>query len=81
MMKHAFQGCEMGSARLRECSFLFFGVMARVFGEEFAPYLGQVVPPLLASCKQAEQGEDSLESKSFILDAFIFCLSSLLSFT
>ncbi|KJA23606.1 hypothetical protein HYPSUDRAFT_583175 [Hypholoma sublateritium FD-334 SS-4] len=61
MMKHAFQGCEMGSARLRECSFLFFGVMARVFGEEFAPYLGQVVPPLLASCKQAEQGEDSLE--------------------
>lgn len=65
MMKHAFQGCEMGSARLRECSFLFFGVMARVFGEEFAPYLAQVVPPLLASCKQAEQGEDSLESKCF----------------
>ena len=63
MMTHAFQGCEMGSARLRECSFLFFGVMARVFGEEFAPYLTQVVPPLLASCKQAEQGEDQLESK------------------
>ncbi|KAF8963447.1 armadillo-type protein [Flammula alnicola] len=61
MMKHAFQGCEMGSARLRECSFLFFGVMARVFGEEFAPYLPQVVPPLLASCKQAEQGEESLD--------------------
>ena len=52
---------EMGSARLRECSFLFFGVMARVFGDEFAPYLAQVVPPLLASCKQAEQGEDKLE--------------------
>jgi len=63
MMTHAFQGCEMGSARLRECSFLFFGVMARVFGEEFAPYLAQVVPPLLVSCKQAEQGEDHLESK------------------
>ncbi|KAF9525156.1 armadillo-type protein [Crepidotus variabilis] len=61
MMKHAFQGCEMGSARLRECSFLFFGVMARVFGEEFAPYLGQVVPPLLTSCKQLEQGEDGLQ--------------------
>ncbi|KAF8159659.1 armadillo-type protein [Crassisporium funariophilum] len=61
MMKHAFQGCDMGSARLRECSFLFFGVMARVFGEEFAPYLTQVVPPLLASCKQLEQGEDALE--------------------
>ncbi|KDR80526.1 hypothetical protein GALMADRAFT_240827 [Galerina marginata CBS 339.88] len=61
MMGRAFQGCEMGSARLRECSFLFFGVMARVFGEDFAPYLPQVVPHLLASCKQAEQGEDSLD--------------------
>lgn len=60
MMKHAFQGTEMASARLRECSFLFFGVMARVFGEEFAPYLPQVVPPLLNSCKQLEQGEEDL---------------------
>lgn len=60
MMKQAFQGIEMGSARLRECSFLFFGVMARVFGEEFAVYLPNVVPPLLASCKQAEHGEEAL---------------------
>lgn len=67
MMNHAFEGCKMGSARLRECSFLFFGVMARVFGEEFALYLGQVVPPLLESCKQAEQGEDNLESECYIL--------------
>jgi len=63
MMTHAFQGCDMGSARLRECSFLFFGVMARVFGEEFAPYLPQVIPPVLASCKQSEAGEDNLESE------------------
>jgi hypothetical protein len=59
MMKQAFQGMEMGSARLRECSFLFFGVMAKVFGEEFAVYLPSVVPPLLASCRQSEQGDDS----------------------
>ncbi|KAF9266734.1 ARM repeat-containing protein [Marasmius fiardii PR-910] len=58
MMKQAFEGVDMGSARLRECSFLFFGVMARVFGEEFAGYLPQVVPPLLQSCKQAEGGEE-----------------------
>ncbi|KAJ7588105.1 ARM repeat-containing protein [Mycena floridula] len=58
MMKQAFQGMELGSARLRECSFLFFGVMARVFGEEFAPYLPNVVPPLLNSCQQTEHGED-----------------------
>ncbi|EAU90542.2 importin beta-4 subunit [Coprinopsis cinerea okayama7 len=60
MMGCAFKGLEMGSARLRECSFLFFGVMARVFGEEFAPYLPQVVPALLTSCKQLEQGEEEL---------------------
>ncbi|KAF9052288.1 ARM repeat-containing protein [Hymenopellis radicata] len=58
MMKQAFQGIEMDSARLRECSFLFFGVMARVFGEEFATYLPQVVPPLLQSCKQDEGSTD-----------------------
>lgn len=58
MMRQAFQGIEMNSARLRECSFLFFGVMARVFGEEFAPYLEQVVPPLLQSCKQDESNSD-----------------------
>ncbi|KAK0189123.1 armadillo-type protein [Armillaria mellea] len=58
MMKQAFQGIEMESARLRECSFLFFGVMARVFGEEFAPYLPNVVPPLLQSCKQDEGGAE-----------------------
>jgi hypothetical protein len=79
MMKQAFQGVEMGSARLRECSFLFFGVMARVFGEEFAPYLPSVVPPLLQSCKQAEHGEDntssctlvpSFSTSSFLMDCY-----------
>ncbi|KIJ65152.1 hypothetical protein HYDPIDRAFT_175175 [Hydnomerulius pinastri MD-312] len=64
MMKQAFQGLEMGSPRLRECSFLFFSVMARVFGEEFAPYLPNVVPPLLASCRMAEHGEDNDTSLS-----------------
>lgn len=58
MMTQAFQGIEMGSARLRECSFLFFGVMARVFGDEFAGFLPQVVPPLILSCTQDEGAEE-----------------------
>ena len=58
MMKQAFAGIELGSARLRECSFLFFGVMSRVFEEEFAPYLPQVVKSLISSLEQAEAGED-----------------------
>ncbi|KAF7309755.1 Importin N-terminal domain-containing protein [Mycena indigotica] len=58
MMKQAFQGLEIGSPRLRECSFLFFGVMAKVFEDEFAVYLQEVVPALLKSCAQVEQGEE-----------------------
>jgi hypothetical protein len=65
MMKQAFQGIEMGSARLRECSFLFFGVMARVFGEDFAAYLPNVVPALMASCRQPEHGEDQISCMYF----------------
>lgn len=70
MMKQAFQGVEMGSARLRECSFLFFGVMARVFGEEFAPYLPSVMPLLLQSCKQSEQGEDNITARMRTISFF-----------
>jgi hypothetical protein len=64
LMKQAFQGIELGSARLRECSFLFFGVMAGVFGEEFAPSLPAVVPSLIASLKQEESGQESQPRKS-----------------
>jgi hypothetical protein len=60
MMRQAFLGIDLGSARLRECSFLFFGVMARVFKEEFAVYLPNVVPALLTSCQQAEHGEENV---------------------
>lgn len=58
MMQQAFEGIQMGSARLRECSFLFFSVMSRVFEDEFAPYLPNVVPALIQSCKQHEHGEE-----------------------
>lgn len=68
MMQQAFAGIELGSARLKECSFLFFGVMARVFAEEFAPYLPQVVPTLYASLKQAEHGDEELETAGAAVD-------------
>ncbi|QRW00314.1 importin subunit beta-4 [Ceratobasidium sp. AG-Ba] len=63
VMNNAFEGMSLDSARLRECSFLIFGVMARVFEEEFAPYLDRVVPALIASCKQEEGGEDTAFAK------------------
>lgn len=63
MMQQAFLGVESGSARLRECSFLFFGVMAKVFGADFAPYLATAVPALIASLQQSEHDDPSLEGR------------------
>lgn len=59
MMDVAFDGIQIGSARLRECSFLFFGIVSRVFEDDIAQYLHQIVPALIASCQQAEHGEES----------------------
>ncbi|KAG8748057.1 hypothetical protein FRC10_009809 [Ceratobasidium sp. 414] len=66
VMNNAFEGMSLDSARLRECSFLIFGVMARVFEEEFSPYLDRVVPALIASCKQEEGGEDTAFAKELM---------------
>ncbi|KAG8895285.1 hypothetical protein FRB99_000665 [Tulasnella sp. 403] len=60
LMKSAFDGVQLRSARLKECSFLFFGVMAKVFEEEFAPYLEHVVPLLVESLGQSEGGTDDV---------------------
>lgn len=59
MMTQAFAAIDTSSSRLRECSFLFFGVMSHVFGNEFAPYrdLDRVVPSLIISLKQEENDE------------------------
>ncbi|KAH8081339.1 ARM repeat-containing protein [Cristinia sonorae] len=70
MMAQAFAGIEMGSARLSECSFLFFGVMAKVFGDEFAPYLPTVVSSLIASLQQPEHGDDFLGAEADLANVF-----------
>jgi hypothetical protein len=57
-MLMAKNGADSGSARLKECSFLLYSVLSRVFEKEFSPYLPGVVPALLTSCQQPEQGED-----------------------
>ncbi|KAI0741743.1 ARM repeat-containing protein [Daedaleopsis nitida] len=64
MMGQAFNGIQLGGARLKECSFLFFGVMARVFEDEFAPYLEEVVKSLIESCKQADHGDEERSALS-----------------
>ncbi|CEH17574.1 arm repeat-containing protein [Ceraceosorus bombacis] len=54
LMNHNFESMKLENPRLRECAFIFFAVMARVFGEEFAPFLPHVAPLLLGSFKQSE---------------------------
>lgn len=54
LMKLAFASLELPNPRLRECSFIFFSTMSRVFGTEFGQFLGAVVPELLKSCQQSE---------------------------
>lgn len=67
MMGQAFNGIQLGGARLKECSFLFFGVMARVFGEEFAPYLPDVVKSLVDSIAQPDHGEEEKSTREYSL--------------
>ena len=73
-MTQAFSGAQSDNARLRECSFLFFGVMSRVFGEEFAPFLPQVVPSLLSSLSQSEHGETDICMSVFFCFLLFFLL-------
>ncbi|KAG1241078.1 hypothetical protein G6F68_017041 [Rhizopus microsporus] len=57
LMALAIEQLTLESPRLRESSYAFFSIMARVFGEEFAPYLPTIMPHILASCKAEEEGD------------------------
>ncbi|CAO3652130.1 unnamed protein product [Cunninghamella blakesleeana] len=57
LMTLAIEQLQLDSPRLRECSYAFFSILARVFGEDFAPYLPTIMPPILASCQAEEKNE------------------------
>ncbi len=62
LMQVSMQGLSLDHARLRECTYCFFGVMARLFEEEFAIYLSGIVPIIVNSCKAIEKDfEDNEE--------------------
>jgi hypothetical protein len=63
MMKASFEALTMDQPRLRESSFIFFGVMAGVFENEFAVYLPQCVPALIASCRQTETSDEFINEE------------------
>lgn len=46
--------------QLKECSYIFFAVISRVYEDEFQPYLPTVMPLLLAALGQSEIDENAL---------------------
>ncbi|KAI7907017.1 armadillo-type protein [Cokeromyces recurvatus] len=63
LMALAVEQLHLDSPSLRECSFALFSNLARVFGEEFAPYLPTIVPEILKSCKAEEKNETVLDEE------------------
>ena len=60
-MELAFKATALNNPRLKECSFIYFAVMTKVYGEEFAPLLPTVMPLLIASLAQSEVPETDEE--------------------
>ncbi|EGG06329.1 uncharacterized protein MELLADRAFT_43549 [Melampsora larici-populina 98AG31] len=51
----AFEAIDMENPSLRECSIIFFGTLAKVYEQEFVPYLPRVMPAVLHSLGQEEE--------------------------
>lgn len=61
-MELAFKATALNNPRLKECSFIYFAVMTKVYGEEFAPLLPTVMPLLIASLGQSEIPDEDDEN-------------------
>lgn len=59
-----------GLPSIRECSYSFFGILANVYGEEFAAYLPAVMPALLAVVQRDEDSPMLGEWLSYRRDSY-----------
>ena len=53
-MEMVMTGLQMNVGKLPESAYLFFGMMARVFEKDFAPYMSTVVEALFTAAQQQE---------------------------
>ncbi|KAM0786714.1 hypothetical protein ACM66B_002156 [Microbotryomycetes sp. NB124-2] len=61
LMRAALEALNVPNApNLKECSYIFFAVMSRVYGEEYGQHLPMVMPILLAAVSQSEIDEATL---------------------
>ena len=58
LMQSAEEGLHLGHPRLRETSFMFFSTIARLYGEEFSPFLKMTTDALFTTLEQDEHDED-----------------------
>ncbi|KAI8325113.1 ARM repeat-containing protein [Martensiomyces pterosporus] len=63
-MTFALQGMEIESSNMRDCGFCYFGVMSRVFKEEFSQYLSFIAPHLLQTFRMDESAAFGLDDDS-----------------
>ncbi|KAK4049598.1 hypothetical protein OIV83_004096 [Microbotryomycetes sp. JL201] len=65
LMRAALEALAVPNApNLKECSYIFFAVMSRVYGEEYGQHLPTVMPILLAAVSQSEIDEATLFASS-----------------
>ncbi|GAA6036695.1 hypothetical protein JCM8097_003433 [Rhodosporidiobolus ruineniae] len=61
LMQQAIAAVGIDNApNLKECSYIFFAVVSRVYKEEFAAYLPTVMPIVLAAIQQEEVDDEAL---------------------
>jgi len=61
-MKLAMESLSIDSPKLKEQSFFYFAILAKVFGDEFTPFLEHIMPPILESLNQSEDFNELLFS-------------------
>ena len=69
VMEAAVNGLQLDHTGVKQCSYVLFGVLAKLYEGEFSIYLPIIVPPLLLACEQEEstdwlQEEDDQDSMS-----------------
>lgn len=68
LVEAAYRCIQSNQSRLKECGFIFIGVLARVYGTEFSPFLDTIVPDLFKCLKQDDytSGEDDEDEEEAV---------------
>lgn len=69
LMHSTEEGLTMNNPRLKETSYLFWATMAKVYGEDFKPYLAGVVKTIFECLEQEESEVDLAITNTDLVDA------------